>query len=1019
MAISVASTSPMSTDVRAWKKLLMGGGVVLALAAVLPPSLGYLLAQVLALVSVVCLWKGALRAPLRRPWIVFALGATSFLVGNVVRVVHGVMVGVEAPFPSPAEAFYYAGYLCGVGGTYLLHRARRPRGAVADLVDASIVVTGVGLVVWAFVMVHYAQQPGVTLFARSINIGYSLLDLWLIGVAARVATGAGTRNTSYYLLAGSFSAILVADVLTTMSTVSPVILPLAALAAAICYPLIGAAAIHPSMRALTAPAPPRPIALTRRRLVLLLAALMMGPAVLIVEGAIGRAVHGVVVTSGTTAVCALVLVRMALLVRANERRAARERALRQANEELVAATTKEAMHDGALVAALYLLGTPDARALIAMRRGDAFEVVAARGRDADGLVGTRLDPSDADGIVPLVSQNVVHGVLVVSTSVPCDEEMATSLQDLGSSVALALHSAEAAERLHRERVERRFRALIEHSTDLVTVIDGDLRVSYVSAAVQRILGFTQDEAIGTATLGLIHPSDVDRVRSQLNMLLDNRCGPLSPFEARVRHVGGSWRVLEVTATNLMDDPEVHGLVLNARDVTDRKQLESELRHQALHDALTGLANRTLFADRVEHALARRADRGGAVAVLFIDLDDFKTVNDSLGHAAGDELLVTVSDRLKNLLRMGDTAARLGGDEFAVLLDEAPSEEEVVAVAARLQAALALPFEIDGRTVHVSCSMGIAMDEDRASSSDILLRNADVAMYLAKERGKARYEVFEESMHAVAFQRLELKADMGRAIDNGEFHLVYQPIVDLATGKMESAEALARWIHPTRGPVGPDLFVPIAEETGLIVSLGRWVLREACAQLARWRDTLGADAPHSVSVNVSVRQLESDDLITDVRDALEAAGLAPSDLTLEITESILMADIELSRQRLVELSDLGVTLAVDDFGSGYSSLGYLQRFPVDVLKVDRSFVEGLTAPGNDGGVMRAIVDLAETLHLVVVAEGIEERHQLARLSELGCGRGQGYLFSRPVPPDELRDFVAAGGAAPIVLAGADL
>jgi diguanylate cyclase (GGDEF)-like protein/PAS domain S-box-containing protein len=997
-----------------WKKLLLTAGVLLLIAAAVPVSAGFAIGQVVAVVSVVAAWRGARRSPLRRPWILFALGATLFLVGNVVRVVHGVMVGVEAPFPSPAEAFYYAGYLCGVAGAYFLHHARRPRGAVADLVDALIVVTGVALVVWAFIMVPYAHQHALPVFERAINIGYSVLDLVLIGVAARVATGAGTRNPSYYLLAGGFAAILVADVLTTLSTVSPVMLPVAAAVAAICYPLIGASALHPSMRALTSPASPGPIGLTRRRLCLLLAALAMGPAVLVIQHAFDRTTDGIVVTMGITGVCALVLVRMALLVRANEQRAAREKALRRAGEQLVAATTKDAMHEGALSAALALVDAPDARALIAMLRDDAFEVVAARGPGADDLLGTRIDPDDVDGVVPLVSQNEVRGVLVLSTGEELHEAVSESLYDLGASVALALQSAEAVERLHRERVERRFRALIEHSTDLVAVVDADLTVSYVSGAIERILGYERDAAVGTAALALVHPNDVELVRAHLRLLLETPGRAQAPLEARLRHADDSWRVLEVTATNLMDESEVNGLVLNARDVTDRKQLEGELRHQALHDALTGLANRVLFADRVEHALARRAERGGSVAVLFVDLDDFKTVNDSLGHAAGDQLLVAVSERLKSLLRMGDTAARLGGDEFAVLLDDAVDPEHITGVARRLQEALASPFEIDGRIVQVSASLGIAIDDDHAASAEILLRNADVAMYLAKERGKARYEVFEESMHVVAFQRLELKADMGRAIGNGEFHLVYQPIVDLRSGRLQSAEALVRWAHPTRGAVGPDQFIPIAEETGLIVPLGRWVLRQACTQLASWRETLGEAAPRSVSVNVSVRQLEREELLDDVRGALDAAGLEPSDLTIEITESILMADIELSRQRLVELSQLGVTLAVDDFGSGYSSLGYLQRFPVDILKVDRSFIEGLTAPGNDGGVMRAIVDLAETLNLVVVAEGIEERDQLVRVSQLGCRLGQGYLFSRPMPPEQLAGFVASGEATAAVL-----
>ena len=425
-------------------------------------------------------------------------------------------------------------------------------------------------------------------------------------------------------------------------------------------------------------------------------------------------------------------------------------------------------------------------------------------------------------------------------------------------------------------------------------------------------------------------------------------------------------------------------------LTDAKTVNA-MAHQAMHDALTGLPNRALFLDRLEHALARAVRTGGEVAVLFLDLDRFKTVNDSLGHAAGDDLLCAVARRIADCMRAADTAARLGGDEFAVLLEDLVGTREAVRVADRITAALEAPIDVAGREVFVGASIGIATG---AYGADDLLRHADVAMYRAKAAGKGRYELFEDGMQAEVVDRLELEADLKRAVDRGELELHYQPIITLNTGELAGHEALVRWRHPVRGLLAPGAFIPVAEETGLIVPIGRFVLREACRQAAAW--AAAHDRELTMAVNLSGRQLEDASLHEDVTAVLRETGLPSGRLVLEITETVLMHDTETTIERLRALRALGVRLAVDDFGTGYSSLRYLNRFPLDVLKMAKPFVDGLGTQEEDPALARAIIDLGANLGLTIVAEGIERSAQLVQLRRLGCPLGQGYWFARPMP-----------------------
>jgi diguanylate cyclase (GGDEF)-like protein/PAS domain S-box-containing protein len=557
--------------------------------------------------------------------------------------------------------------------------------------------------------------------------------------------------------------------------------------------------------------------------------------------------------------------------------------------------------------------------------------------------------------------------------------------------------------------EARLRSLVQHSSDVISIIAPDGTVQFVSPSIKRVLGYEASELIGMSLLNILHPDDVARGREILSrngMAAAGPGEPTEPVEWRVRHRDGRWLDLETVGTNLLHDPIVRGIVINTRDVSERRLLEAQLKHQAFHDPLTGLANRSLFIDRVTHALARARRSRSTVAVLFLDLDNFKTINDSLGHVAGDRLLVAAAVRLVGCVRTTDTAARLGGDEFAVLLEDPSGDHSAPAVAERITAAMAAPFTVEGKEVFVSASVGIADAEAASTNGEAasdLLRNADMAMYTAKSRGKARYELFEQRMHREAMERLEIEGDLRRAVERGEFLLLYQPIVDLKTGAVSGVEALLRWQHPMRGVVYPSQFIPLAEETGLIVPLGMWVLREACRQARIWDPKL--DGTFTLTVNVSGHQLQHPSVIDMVRGALAEFEWPAERLVLEITESILMQNADIMLQRLDALKSVGVRLAIDDFGTGYSSLSYLQRFPIDILKIAKPFVDGIGTAQAESALARAIIALGETLCLRTIAEGIEVQEQLIGLQQLGCELGQGYYFAQPLSGEAMGAMLA--------------
>ena len=542
--------------------------------------------------------------------------------------------------------------------------------------------------------------------------------------------------------------------------------------------------------------------------------------------------------------------------------------------------------------------------------------------------------------------------------------------------------------------EARFRSLVQNSSDVIFIVEADSTIRYTSPSSRKVLGINAKELVGTKLLNHIHPDDKPIANRFFSALGESDDGVPGVQDWRLLRTDGPLIWTENTGTNLLTDPNVSGFVVNTRDVSERRSLQSRLAHQAFHDELTRLANRALFLNRIEHAVARVPRGKRLSAVLFLDLDDFKKVNDSLGHAVGDDLLVATASRITTCVRPGDTIARLGGDEFAVLLEDVEGMSDVVVVAERISGALSSPFHLSGRDCFIGVSIGIAPLE-MGDSPDEVLRNADLAMYFAKSRRKGQFAVYEPSMHNEMMEHLELEVDLRGAVERGEFEIEYQPIVNLVTGEVHGAEALLRWNHPTRGYVPPTRFVELAEETGLIIPLGRWVLREACERARDWRVQNKGRRPLQISVNLSARHFQDPSLLQDVQQALNDSGLEPWTLTLEITESVLMHRSEATLSRLRALKGLGLNLAIDDFGTGYSSLGYLQQFPIDVLKIDRSFVEVVGNDEVDPVLARAIIALGRTMQIETIAEGIERAEQHEGLRTLGCSLGQGFYFARPM------------------------
>jgi PAS domain S-box-containing protein len=582
-------------------------------------------------------------------------------------------------------------------------------------------------------------------------------------------------------------------------------------------------------------------------------------------------------------------------------------------------------------------------------------------------------------------------------------------------------------RRHLAEREQLFKLITENAADMIAVVDRHGNRLYNSPAYTKMLGYESAELAQTSSIEQIHPDDRSRVIEAAEK--SHRTGRGERLEYRIRHKDGSWRILESTSSVIPGtDGENEGLVIVNRDITERKQAEALLEHRAFHDGLTGLPNRALFLDRLQRSIAiSRRHRDFKFAVLFIDIDEFKVFNDSLGHGAGDDLLIQIAQRLEVCLREADTIsrpriarsaetpagdstlARPGGDEFVVLAEELHEPSDAIRMSERVQRRLSVPFDVNGHQIVISASIGIVFSDISISQASDMLRDAEIAMYRAKQAGKARCEVFDSAMHAGAVKRLQLETDLRKALELDEFRVYYQPVMSLQNNQVVRFEALSRWQRP-QGIVPPAEFIKVADEIGLILPINRKLLHDACRQVREWHAMFPADPPLTISVNVTAKQFAQPDLAAQIREILQQTGMDPRWVDLEITENIAMADAERSALVFAQLKALGVHLSIDDFGTGYSSLARLQQFPVDTLKIDRTFISGMESDPETCEIVKIIVALAHNLGMEVVAEGIEEQSQMAALRSLGCELGQGYLFSKPEDAASIQRFLAAHHAA---------
>ncbi len=1113
----------------------------------LPKDIWYVLGGIAAVTLVV---RRSRSLPKNVSDIAKLLGLSGILAiaGGIVRGVHSMASDVAYAFPSPADAFVLCTYLVLATAMILMVRRRVGRVTMDPVLDALVGCIAVAVVQMSVVIIPHLQNASATKVGLVLNITYSAGSLLLVGLAIFALVAGGNRAASNRLLAAALFFTVLIDATTTLAlagafhrSVQSIFVPLGL--------MFGTAGLmHPSIVEVThRPSDATQLRiLTRKRIGVLGLALITSPMLLMIKllGPNGPSAY-YLPAAASLALTPLVTVRLGRLVRQNETMATLEASLRSVGEQLVTAeTTSDVLRvisngtaevlgrsfiRGGLV--LDPLGTPsygtqappDEEQLL----GQLAAFTAEHPSPTTGDLWN-LDPS-GDGSMHwsvglVVEQGTIIAALLVATENPLDEYQTNGLIALCRESTIAFRAVEQTEQQVRLRSEERFGALIDNSSDIVAVLNDTMNVTYVSPVASRLLGYADNDMESGLVLDIIHPDDRDAASEVFRTIKD---GEGRPVEIRLRHLSGTYSWFEVVGVDMSSDPNIHGVVINAREITDRKEaeeqlrvsearfkalvqnstdlvvvmdrsgfiryaspsigevagldsgevlnmrfndvfvdntldwdspsihsqsdhaanlveftfmstsgevhtiettvldlcsepaingyvlnardvtyrkkMEQQLRYQATHDELTGLANRVHAVDDLTGMLERNSG-STTVAAILIDLDEFKDINDSLGHDVGDELLIAIAERIKQTLSFGDVAARIGGDEFAIIVERSHGESQVMELAESLMADLAGPFIIDGREISVTSSAGIVFDHDRTSSGELMLRNADTAMYRAKQLGKRQITVFEPYMHTASFDRLELRADLARAVAHNQFVAFYQPVVNIDTRRIVGAEALIRWEHPQRGLLGPGLFIPLAEETGLIAPMGEWILERACTDLAAWRSDFGSLVENfTMSVNLSAQQLHHHDIIGKVTEILRHTGIPAERLVLEVTESMLITETDKAGDTMRKLRELGARLSIDDFGTGYSSLGYMQQFDFDVLKIDKSFIDDIDQFTNQR-IVSAVLALAATLEVKTIAEGIEEESQAEQVRALGCHLAQGYLYSRPVPAADFRELL---------------
>jgi len=976
------------------------------------------------------------RPPKKLPWLVLALANLCAIGGQLVAEIVTKLPLEDASAPA-AAGLYLLNYPLSLLGLILIMRAKGLTGDLRSSVDALIMTIGLGLLLaWMF-LIHPHHIPTHSLSYKLLAIAYPVGDVIILGVLARLFTPGTVRgNVARLLVVGAIGSLL-AEAATGRSYIDGEVGWGRAFTAgwAVCYAAWGAAALHPNMiRLAGGPVrkdshPGEPKAASGRMLALLVTALIP-PIFLVVRTFTGdRNIVERVAAATSALLFTLVLCRLWDVNLSHERSLNRERSLRMTGAALASATTKDGIGTIVCQAVQDLLGSrPKHAALFAVREDDQLAVVSTSSgemapsdeiarlvpgwlprlhmRNAEEprlLWVSDLGPEQKGAITRAGFESVlisplrltnrpsgepVIGVLSVFGEHRILAEKGSALGILANQVALALERILLSEEVVQQKGEALFRTLVQDALDVILVLGSDMTIKYASSSATRLYGDIQIKGAKLHSL----TADSEQVMTYT---------PFDPATSeevynglfRITRHDGERLLVEVRSTDLRHDETVQGWVLTIRDVTEQHQLEDQLKHQAFHDTLTGLPNRALFSDRAEHAIAVAQRNGTTAAVLFVDLDDFKVVNDTMGHAVGDELLAGVAERLKSVVRKSDTAARFGGDEFALLIENLPDPEAVEGFAERVIDTFSELFEVSAGSVLATTTVGVSTTRD---SSDVgeLMQHADLALYAAKSEGKRRWHRYTPDLSAGINKRREMQEKLEETVSKSAFTLAYQPIVDLISGEITGFEALVRWPHPVRGTVPPSEFIELAEETGLIVPLGSWILSQAIHDMARWRGTDPDPSQPDICINVSARQFRDPGFVGGLRRCLHETGLVPSAVVLELTESSLLRRNDRVHSDLAELKELGVRLSIDDFGTGYSSLSYLRELPIDMLKIDKSFVDVITEP-QGRKFAEIIISFARAVEVEVVAEGIETEEQRAALMEMGCRLGQGYLLAMPM------------------------
>ncbi|MCP2325274.1 diguanylate cyclase (GGDEF)-like protein/PAS domain S-box-containing protein [Hamadaea flava] len=872
------------------------------------------------------------------------------------------------------------------------------------LLDALIVMCGVGLLTWIVLVQPSARVATSDDLAHLTSMIYPIADVVILAGVTRLIRALNV-TTSIVLLVVGAAGLLVSDAFYRATHAGFALGDLVGLGWFVFYGCFGLAALVPSMRTLTEPPRLRVRDTTPLSIALLAVSALIPPAVLFFEAVTNPpARHGVIIAIACAAMGVLVLTRLAGVGRKLQSQISRERGLRQVTTSLVSAADPKAVGAALKDGVAELIPADLAHRAILLESSQAS--VSLQALRSEQILATtslpewlaqRVLPHPTTMAAPLVlpdrpAGDSQVGVLLIGAPDRVLRAIRASVQALTAQAALAMDRIQLGQELVRRNNEEYFRALVHNTADVILILDADDHVRYASPAATAMFGTSS--VLKMPLLDLVDPSSKVQAAAELQAVCRTGDRAVRGSDWTVRGPNGPALQAEVAWRDLRADPAVQGIVVTLRDVTDRRRLERELTHRAYHDALTGLPNRALFAERLQQALAHADQNLTVVGVLILDLDDFKIVNDTLGHNLGDELLIGVSHRLSELLRHRDMAARLGGDEFAVIIEDAADLAAVEDVAARIVTAFREPLLVQGQLVNGSVSVGVATNSEAVDSAE-LLRHADLALYVAKGEGKGQWRRYQPDLHTAITERLTLRTELDAALAGDQLDVEYQPIVALSSGHTVGFEALVRWNHPTRGRLGPQAFIDLAEESGLIEPIGEWVLRHAIEAAQSWQGNGRANRPY-VSVNVSAWQFRNSTFADKVLAELTDHGVAPGLLMLEITESLLVRDDDRLWRDLARLRQAGVRIAIDDFGTGYSSLSYLRAVPLDVLKIDRQFTSTIAASAKQRALVDGIVRLAHTLGLEVIAEGIETSAESTLLTVLGCPYGQGYLFAKPLP-----------------------